>query len=61
MKQYAELFERDMMCEDCVATQLNNFLDKHPDYEVTHMSYAHGKHGTCSEYLFVIFKVWEGV
>ena len=56
MKQYAATFKRYLSCDQYVSTQLNEFLEEHPNYKVSKICY------NCSdkavhEALFVVFDV----
>lgn len=58
MKQYSQLFRKDCLGDTDTDIQLNNFLEKHPNYEVDKVSFYNPK-GTCVERLFVVFKINE--
>ena len=58
MKQYSRLFRKDCLGDADTDIQLNNFLEKHPNYEVDKVSFDNPK-GTCVERLFVVFKTNE--
>lgn len=58
MKQYSQLFRKDCLGDTDTDIQLNNFLEKHPNYEVDKVSFDNPK-GTCVERLFVVFKINE--
>ena len=58
MKQYSQLFRKDCLGDTDTDIQLNNFLEKHPNYEVDKVSFDNPK-GTCVERLFVVFKTNE--
>ena len=58
MKQYSQLFRKDCLGDTDTDMQLNNFLEKHPNYEVDKVSFDNPE-GTCVERLFVVFKINE--
>ena len=58
MKQYSRLFSKNYLGNTNTDKQLNNFLKKHPNYEVDKVSFDNPK-GTCIEHLFVVFKINE--
>ena len=58
MKQHSQLFRKDCLGDTDTDIQLNNFLEKHSNYEVDKVSFDNPK-GTCVERLFVVFKINE--
>ena len=53
-KQVSMYFNRKMLCDDPTYIQLNNYLERHPNYTVATMTFDNPK-GTCIENLFVVF------
>ena len=56
MKQYSKLFTKSYLGDKSTDTQLNTFLNDHPNYVVDKFSFEIPK-GTCTENLFVIFRI----
>lgn len=58
MKQYSKLFKRSYAGDDSTDMKLNRFLNEHPNYVVEKVSFENHK-GTCTENLFVVFRIEE--
>lgn len=58
MKQYSKVFHKECLGDTNVDKKLNLFLEEHPNYTVSNISY-NKESGRCSESLFVIFNVEE--
>jgi hypothetical protein len=56
MKQYSKLFTRSCLGDYSTDSQLNRFLNEHPNYVVEKVSFENPK-GTCIEHLFVVFRI----
>lgn len=55
MEQYSKFFQKSYLGDTNTDTQLNKFLEEHPNYVVDKVSFENPK-GTCIENLFVVFK-----
>lgn len=58
MKQVTKHFIKTCLCDEDVQYQLNSYLEKHPNFRVSQMSFNR-QQGTCVEDLFVVFDVVE--
>ena len=58
MEQYSKFFQKSYLGDTDTDTQLNKFLEEHPNYVVDKISFENPKE-TCIENLFVVFKEKE--